>query len=314
MHRAVRLTFLLMSLLTMVTGARAQGPLVTVDWLKSNLGRPDLVLIDVRSGGGVTREVYLKGHVPGAVFTDYAQGGWREKDKDGVEGQLPPPDKLEKVIGAHGIGNDSHVVFIAEGRNAQDMSAATRLYWTLKVLGHDRVSVLDGGWQAWAILDKDKKPLHPIETGDVKPTPKAFKASVRHEMLVTREEMRQALAAGVPLVDNRPYDFHVGMSKSPAAKTAGTLPGARSVPEGWITENNGGRFRSRAQLAKVFEMQQVSTTGRQITFCNTGHWASLGWFAASEILGNKEAKLYSGSMADWTQDTSAPVERKVRID
>lgn len=314
MARVARAAALVLVLLLLPTMVHAQGPLVTVDWLKANLGRSDMVLVDVRSGGGITKEVYLKGHVPGAIFTDYAQGGWREKDKDGVEGQLPPPDKLEKVIGAHGIDNGTHVVLIAEGRNAQDMSAATRLYWTLKVMGHDKVSVLDGGWRAWAVVDKDKKPLNPIETGDVKPTAKTFKASVRREMLVTREEMREALAAGVPLVDNRPYDFHVGMTKSPAAKTPGTLPGARSVPEGWITENNGGRFRSRAQLAKVFEMQQVSTTGRQITFCNTGHWASLGWFAASELLGNKEAKLYSGSMADWTQDTSAPVERRVRLD
>ena len=243
-------------LVAAVSGAAAQGPLVDVAWLKANLGKPGMVLIDVRSGGGVSKDAYLKGHVPGAVFTDYAQGGWREKTKDGVEGQLPPTDKLEKVIGAHGIDNTTHVVFIAEGRNAQDMGAATRLYWTLKVMGHDLVSVLDGGYTAWAgPVDKDKKPLNPIEAGDVKPTPKVFKASVRQHMLVTKEEIQEALKTGVTLVDNRPFDFHVGMSKSPAAKTAGTLPGARSVPEGWLTENNGGRFRSKVQLAKVFEMQ-----------------------------------------------------------
>ncbi|MGH6815294.1 MAG: sulfurtransferase, partial [Hyphomicrobiaceae bacterium] len=46
--------------------------------------------------------------------------------------------------------------------------------------------------------------------------------------------------------------------------------------------------------------------------CSTGHWASLGWFVSSEILGNKDAKMYPGSMAEWTADAGRPVEQKVK--
>lgn len=295
--------------------ALAADPLVSIDWVKASLGKPGIVLLDVRSGAGVSKDLYLRGHIPGAIFTDYAKAGWREKTSAGVEGQLPPPQQLEQVIGRHGIDNASHVVLIAEGRSAADMGAATRIYWTLKVLGHDNVSILDGGFTAWvANVDKDKRPVNPLESADVTPAPKTFRASLRQDMLVSREDVKQAIASKTPLIDNRPYDFHVGLTKSPAAKRAGTLPGAQSVPEGWLTENGGGMFRTKAQLTRIYDNQKVATSGNQITFCNTGHWASLGWFVSSEILGNKQARMYAGSMAEWTQDTGAPVDRKVALD
>jgi thiosulfate/3-mercaptopyruvate sulfurtransferase len=305
---------LALAVLAWPLSARAAEPLVRVAWLKANLGRPGVALLDVRSGAGVSKETWLRGHIPGAVFTDYVKGGWREK-MDGVEGQLPPIEKLEALIGRHGIDNATHVVLIPEGRTAQDMSAATRLYWTFKVLGHDEISILDGGFVAWlSDIDKDKRPVNPLSTIEMTPQAKTFKASLRKDMLVSREHVKQALAANMPLIDNRPYDFHVGLNKSPAAKRAGTLPTAQSIPEGWMMENGGGVFRSKAQLAKIYANQKVAITGDQISFCNTGHWATLGWFASSEILGNKQARMYSGSMADWTQDTAAPVERKVAVE
>jgi thiosulfate/3-mercaptopyruvate sulfurtransferase len=302
-------------LIASLASAHASQPLVDVAWVKANLGKPGILFLDVRSGAGISKEIYLKGHIPGAVFTDYAKGGWREKTAEGVEGQLPRVDKLEKVIGAHGIDNDTHVVLIPEGRFAQDMGAATRLYWTLKVLGHDKVSILDGGFMAWVgEVDKDKRPVNPLEASDVIPGPKTFKAKLRPEMLVNRQQVKAALEDKVPIVDNRPYDFHVGLTKSPAAKTAGTIPGSLHLPEGWFTQNGGGKFRSKAQLARLYQTARVPETGKQIMFCNTGHWASLGWFVSSEILGNKDVLMFSGSMSEWTQDASLPVHQIVKLD
>lgn len=306
---------LIVALIIGVAGARAAEPLVDVAWVKANLGKPGIVFLDVRSGAGVTKETWLKGHIPGAVFTDYAKSGWREKTAAGVEGQLPAPDKLEKVIGSHGIDNATHVVLIPEGRLAVDMGAATRLYWTFKVMGHDNVSILNGGHTAWiAEVDKDKKPVNPLETTDNAPSARTFAAKPRPEMLVSRDQVKQALEGKTPIVDNRPYDFHVGLTKSPAAKSAGTIPGAHHLPEGWMTQNGGGMFRPKTQLSKLYQTAKVPETGDQISFCNTGHWASLGWFVSSEIMGNKSARLYSGSMSEWTQDPSLPVQQIVKLD
>lgn len=316
MKRIVLLPVLALALALLATGARAADPLVSIDWVKENLGKPGILLLDVSSAGGRTKADYVAGHIPGSVFTDYAKGGWREKNAAGVNGMLPAVDKLEKVIANHGIDNGTHVVLIPMGRNAQDTGAATRLYWTFKVLGHDQVSILDGGFVAWTKeVDKaTNKPVNPVETGEVTPAVKTFKANVRAEMIASKDDVKAAMESKQPLVDNRPSDFFLGISKSADAKLSGTIPGATSLPEAWLTENNGGKFRSKAQLTKLYQTAGVATSGKQINFCNTGHWASLGWFVSSELMGNKEAKMYDGSMAEWTADQAAPLQRTVPLD
>jgi len=317
--RALSLSGPVLSLLFVATllafPARAADPLVDVAWLKANLEKSGLVVLDVRSGAGLSREAYLQYHIPGAVFTDYRRDGWRGKDAAGVSGQLPPPARLEALIGRLGIGNDTHVVLAPLGQSAADMATATRVYWTFKVLGHDAVSILDGGYAAWlSERTNEGRPVNPLASGGAQPPPRKFKASVRGDMLVTRADVEKAMAAGTPLVDNRPHDYFVGMAKSGAAKRAGTLPGAQSLPEGWLTQGGGGSFWPKEKLAKVYGAAGVPTDGDQISFCNTGQWASLGWFTSHELLGNKAARLYDGSMAEWTSSDTAPVMRKVQID
>lgn len=296
--------------------ASAADPLVSIDWVKSSLGKPGIVLLDVTSGGGRSKDDFAAAHIPGAIYTDYAKAGWREKNAEGTNSMLPPPDKLEKLIGAHGIDNATHVVLIPMGKNAQDTGAATRLYWTFKVLGHDDVSILDGGYLGWvAEVDKEtKKPVNPLETGMTTPQEKVFKANLRKELIATTDDVKAAIADKEPLVDNRPNDFYLGISKSKDAKVSGTIPGATNLPESWLTVNNGGKFRSKEQLAKLYQAAGVATSGKQINFCNTGHWASLGWFVSSEIMGNKQATMYDGSMAEWTKDDKAPVQRTITVD
>ena len=129
--------------------AASAAPLVTADWLVENAERPDLVILDLRSRlNGGSRAAFEKDHIAGAVYSDYLRAGWRVT-RDGVPGQLPPAADLEVLIGGLGIGNDSHVVLVAGGRNALGMASATRVYWTFKMLGHDRVSILDGGYRAY---------------------------------------------------------------------------------------------------------------------------------------------------------------------
>lgn len=316
MQRFMVYPLALLSLVFMAFSALAADPLVTIDWVKANLGKPGIVLLDVTSGGGRTEDEFAKAHIPGSIFTNYGKDGWREENSAGVKGMLPSVEKLEKLIGAKGIDNATHVVLIPMGKRAQDTGAATRIYWTFKVLGHDNVSILDGGYIGWtAEVDKaSKKPINPLETGESKPAAKVFKANLRKDMIATKEDVNAAMADKEPLIDNRPNDFFLGISKSGAAKVAGTIPGATNLPESWLTVNNGGKFRSKKQLEELYKTAGVATSGKQINFCNTGHWASLGWFVSSEIMGNKQATMYDGSMAEWTRDDKAPVQRTVEID
>jgi thiosulfate/3-mercaptopyruvate sulfurtransferase len=66
-------------------------------------------------------------------------------------------------------------------------------------------------------------------------------------------------------------------------------------------------------LQQLFETAGVPTTGTEYFFCNSGHWATLGWFASSEIMGNKDAKMYDGSMIEWSNDKTLPMEVAVEL-
>lgn len=289
----------------------AATPLVDVGWIKDHSCDANVRVLDVRSRiDGGSKATYLEGHIPCAVYSNYVSDGWRAKVDD-VPGMLPPVEKLEALIGNLGVDNDTHVIIYPAGDKAADMGSATRIYWTFKVLGHDNVSILDGGWKAY--VGNPKKPNNQVETGNNIPSPKTFVAKPRMDMVARKAEVAQLVGKNASLVDMRPSDQYVGVNKHGKAKRAGTIPGASSLPESWVTENGGGRFRSPETLARLYEVAAVPATGEQIYFCNSGHWASLGWFVSSELLGNKRARVYDGSMLEWSADTALPIDQKVRL-
>lgn len=286
--------------------ALAADPLVDVDWVKANIGAEGVVFLDSRGSTD-----YLRGHIPGAVNTNYGKDGWRVK-ANGVPGMFPADTTdLAAHIGSLGIGNDTHVVLVAAGDSSSEMGTATRLYWSFKVLGHDDVSILNGGMGAYlAEVDGDGNPVNPLEKGAIEATPATFTVALREEMLLDEAEVQAALDAGALAVDNRTADQFLGVNRHGASKASGTIPGAVNLPQSWMTENGGGTFRSAETLAKLYEAAGVPTTGDQVTFCNTGHWASIGWFVSSEILGNKQAQMYDGSMVAWTA-AGMPMEQAI---
>lgn len=297
--------WLAMALLFGLAGATfAAEPLVDAVWVKASLGKPGIVVVDMQPASD-----FLRGHVPGAANTDFAKSGWREERADKVPDMLPARfDKLAAHIGSLGIDNNSHVVLVAPGGSYADMGWATRIYWTFKVLGHDNVSILNGGMAAWI---KDK--ANPLETGATTAATRLFTPQPRMDMIASVEDVKNAKEKGVLLIDNRPEDQYAGINRNPKAAESGTLPGARNLPSGWTTVNGGGMFRPNAQLEKLYKYANVPTSGEQINFCNTGYLGSIGWFVSSELMGNKRARLYAGSMVEWTMTKAGPVEHKVSL-
>ena len=306
MKRLLALGAAIAAVVLMASPLSAAEPLVNVAWVKASLNKPGITFLDLREAG---IEAYAKGHVPGAIYTSYDKGGWRVTDKNGTPGMLPEPAAIEKLVGSLGIDNATHVVIVPDGTSAREVGRGTRIYWTFKVAGHDAVSLLDGGMAAY---QADKQA--PIETGVVQPVAKTFKVAMRPELLATKEDVVGALKAGTPLIDNRPPDMYLGVNRAKDVLKNGTLPGAVSLPESWLTDNNGGTFRDRGALERIYKAVGLQTGGEAITFCNTGHWASLGWFVSHELLGNKQTRVYDGSMAEWSRDASLPIETKIKLD
>ena len=273
------------------------GPLVGAAWAVSHIGRENVRFLDIRGGGAAEFEA---GHIPGAVFSDYFRAGWRVTDADGTPGMLPPVADLETLIGGLGISNASHVVIVARGLSAIEMAGAARVFWTFKVLGHDAVSILDGGMTAYVAL-----PRPPVASGPALPESRIFKASFRPALIATKENVIESQADGGVLLDLRPESQYSGARGPGFISRKGTIAGARNLPYDRLTE--GGAFKTIAALSELFSALDAARDGPVTCFCNTGHMASLGWFVAHELLGNRQARLYDGSMAEWSADPSLDV-------
>lgn len=294
---------LLLGALILPTTVWAATPLVDAGWVKSNINNKKVVFVDLRN-----MAAYQKGHVPGAVQTSYRRDHWRMK-KGQIKGMLPPVAHLEKLASRLGIDADSHVVLMHGGYSAAETGIAARIYWTLKVMGHDDVSILNGGMAAY-LSDKS----NPLEKGIVKRAPTVFKVKFNREILATAADVEQALTDKATLLDARPTDQYLGINKSGAITRTGGLPGAISLPGRWVTVNDKGTFRSAKALSKLYKVQSVPVGGKRIVYCNTGHWASLGWFVDSELLGNKKSKMYDGSMAEWSRLPAKDHPMTVKVD
>jgi thiosulfate/3-mercaptopyruvate sulfurtransferase len=273
------------------------SPLVSPEDLAARLREPNLVVLDVRPG----REAFEAGHIPGAAHSDYAADGWRVA-KGGAGGLLPDAAALSGLLGRLGLRPEDEAVIVSAGGSANDFNAAARVYWTLKVAGHPRVSVLDGGHAGWT---RDRS--RPVESGPARPRPASdypvrINSALRAEVADVERAIERRSAA---LVDGRSAAAFEGREKSAQARVGGRLPGAVLIDMTSAYDPAANRLKSREELQEIFA---AVPDGEAISYCNTGHSAAGNWFALSEILARPGVKLYDGSMTEWTQDTDRPVE------
>jgi len=277
------------------------APLVSADWLAQCNGAPGLLVLDIRSavdGGG--RAAFEQAHVPGAIHTDYAKDGWRAV-KGMATGLLPDITGLKILFGRFGLLPSDHVVIVSAGTSVGDFSAAARVYWTLKVAGHARMSILDGGMLAW-----QADPARPVEAGSgatAKTTPD-YPVTLAPDLRSDADAVARAIEnEDLVLLDSRAAGFFEGRDKSPQALRAGRLPGAMHLDHVLAFDNTAKRLKPSQELQTLF----AKVGGKPVVnYCNTGHQAATTWFVLSEVL-RQPSTLYDGSMSEWTEEPSRPV-------
>ena len=253
-------------------------------------------------------DAYMMEHIPGAHYLDLEKDLSAPVQEDGRGGRhpLPPAEKLADKLTELGITNASTVVAYDE----QGGAMASRLWWLLTYLGHDKVFVLDGGFAAW------KEAGYPTVSSAEEPVidearkSEPFVPHVRHEMVVTAEDIiakKGEIEDGrVVLIDSREDARYRGITE-PIDKKAGHIPGAKH----WFWKANldaEGRFRKVKEQMKRFE--QLQDAEEVIVYCGSGVTACPNVLALQEI-GFTNVKLYAGSWSDWISDDSRPVETNI---
>lgn len=227
------------------------------------------------------------GHIPGAVFSPYAE--WRAGPTN--PGALKPELEYESEAVRVGVTADRPTVIVHDGADATDMGAAARVYWTLKSLGVADLALLNGGYQAWAAAGL------PTAKGEVTPTESNFYAEWRNDWYIPTTEVAALVESGeARLVDSRPQGFFEGTTWSIARP--GTIRGAENLQFAQFFED--GLMVDAARARAIADAQGLVDAPVTVSFCNTGHWAALNWFALSELAEVPNTRLYAESMAEYT--------------
>lgn len=274
--------------------ARDVSPIVTTDWLESNLKNSKVVILDIRKV-----EDYKAGHIPGAVNAFY--GSWVVM-RDGLRNEMPPSDDLFDTIGAAGIGPESLVVVVGKVDAVPDRTDISRVAWTLKYAGIENVAILDGGYNKWIA---DKKAL---STDPFKATSKSYKGKVNEGLFVKKGYVMDSIGK-ITIVDVRESDFFQGKKKMDFVAKPGRIKGAVNLPTSQAYTKDG-TFKSKDELAGLAAGAVGKDTSREIIiYCDTGKVCTSWAFLMTELLGYKNVKDYDGSTEEWMKDPAAPVEQ-----
>ena len=241
------------------------------------------------------RDEWRAGHIPGAVFLDVdgdlsAPGGGRGL----LSGRhpWPPEDQVARVLGKAGICRGVRVVAYDDASG----SVAARLWYLLRVHGHEEAAVLDGGIAKWRAEGR------PLATDEPRVAPAVFTGRRRSGFVIDKAGMRAALGRRLVL-DARAAERYRGETE-PVDPRKGHIPGARSAP--WtanLTTDPVPVFRPAAALRERYE---ALGAGREkpIVYCGSGVNACHDLLALH--LAGFLGTLYPGSWSEWSSDPSLP--------
>ncbi|MDG2015347.1 MAG: sulfurtransferase [Pirellulaceae bacterium] len=273
-----------------------KGPLISCDALERKLRAPELVLLDL----GPERELYEKGHLPGALFVDWVDDITDPDQPDRY--QLIGKAAMQKLLRKLGIKKESRVV-IYDDLNSR---ISIRMYWSLKYYGITRVQLLDGGRTAWLASDR------PLEQKSRTPVPSEIVIQSGNDKIAANLDFiaDRLQNPNVSLIDGRPADQFSGNRPGKVFHTGalhqrkGHIPGAVNIF--WKDNFNAdGTFKSASELQKLY--QSVTGSDQIVTYCNEGLHATPPWFVLSEILGHGDVRVYDSSLSEWA-NTDQPLE------
>lgn len=293
--------------------AALPGPLVDTAWLAAHLN--EVQVVDVRArpklytaqpdfesdpATGKLKVTEAGGHIAGSRLIDMkTMRTERQVGALKVKFMIPEQADFERAIQEAGIDAGKPIVLVPVGMEVNDIDDALRVYWQFKMYGEDQLAVLDGGLAAW--LDENR----PVSSEAAPAKKGSWRAQGERSLryFASTPDVAQAMARhSATLVDSRDARHFHGVVKRDYVGGYGHLEGARLYPTELMMANQGSalKFMPAASYRALFKAQDIDPSAPAITYCNSGHLSSGTWFILSELLGNAHARLYDGSLHEWT--------------
>ncbi|MEM1943341.1 MAG: sulfurtransferase [Candidatus Caldarchaeum sp.] len=273
--------------------------LADVEWLKQNLAKPGLAVVEVDYD---PKLAYEQGHIPGALLIDWRKDMNKQESRDIIDAR-----EFEALMSRLGISNDTHVILYGDYNNW----FATFAFWVFEMYGHSKLQLLNGGRKKW--IDSGGE----LSKETPKPKPSAYKVEkINYSDRIFLEELlkRKIADPGLVLVDVRsPAEFKGEITAPPEypnehAQRGGHIPGAINIPWGQAIREDGS-FKPVEELRQLYGSKGVLPDREVVTYCRIGERASVTWFVLKHLLGYPSVKVYDGSWTEWGNLVRYPIEK-----
>ncbi|MEZ5937000.1 MAG: 3-mercaptopyruvate sulfurtransferase [Hyphomonadaceae bacterium] len=285
----------------MVASFIPESPIVEADWLLTHVAAPDVRVLDATSflpGAPKTgRQAYDSAHIPGSRFFDIDDVA----DTDSaLPHMLPSPEKFASRARKLGLGDGHRIICYDQNRGM----ASARAWWMFRVMGHQDVAVLNGGFDAWRAAGGEIEDLPPLYSMD-----RHFTVRLRSGLVRDASHMQEFLAdTSTQIVDARPAARFTGEADEPRpGLRKGHIPGSFNLPHDQLLDEKG-LFRSPEDIREIFAGAGVDLSAPIVNTCGSGVTACV-LALAEAIAGYDSSPVYDGSWSEWgAEDSGLPVE------